>query len=70
MSHRGPQASISNSPPGNSSKIPFQYCRDLVHVLVKAEHAAEDLPPAQSIQQHISFHRPAHISEGSSLEVC
>lgn len=41
-----------------------------MHVLVKAEHAAEDLPPAQSIQQHISFHRPAHISEGSSLEVC
>lgn len=41
-----------------------------MHVLVKAEHAAEDLPPAQTIRQHISSHRPAHISEGSSLEVC
>lgn len=29
MSHRGLQASISNSPPGTSSKILFQYWKDL-----------------------------------------
>lgn len=73
MSHQGPQASISNSPPGASSKIPFQYWKDLVHLLVKAEHASEDLPPAQTMQLYIFLRWPywvaVHTSEKSGLEM-